>query len=284
MNSKAHIPFALVLAGGGARGLAHAGVLRALAHYGFRPSAVVGVSMGAVVAVTYALNPDWYRALVNMDTSGFPDPAKATTSDFRERVRALLASERMLQDMILGWGVGARSLEWGRALLEHLTLGRRLEQGRIRVAAVATDLNHGRRVVLQRGSAAEAAYASSALAGLLPPLPHDDGLLADGCYADLVPIDVARGPDNDLVIAVDVQQQVDLRPPSNGIQAILRAVDICSDEHARLRFTEADFVIRPQFPFSIDTLEFSCKRFCIAAGNRAVRTSIEDLRQLLQKT
>ncbi|GBE42691.1 MAG TPA: hypothetical protein ENH05_01645 [Rhizobiales bacterium] len=283
MSPKAHVPFALVLAGGGARGLAHAGVLRAVEHYGFRPSAVVGVSMGAVVAVTYALNPDWYRALVNMDTQGFPEPPKASSGNFKERIRALLASERMLQDMVLGWGVGARTLEWGRSLLDSLTLGRRLEDGHIRVATVATDLCRGRRVVLRRGNAARAAYASAALAGLLPPLSHDEGLLADGCYADLAPIDVARGSDIDVVVAVDVQQQIDPRPPSNGVQAMLRAMDICSHEHARLRFREADFVVKPQFPFAIDILEFSQKRVCIAAGNRAVRASLKELRELLQK-
>jgi NTE family protein len=190
----------------------------------------------------------------------------------------------MLQDMVFGWGVGARTLEWGRSLLENLTLERALEEGRIRVATVATDLCRGKRVVLQSGNAAEAAYASAALAGLLPPLPHNDSLLVDGCYADLVPIDVARGEDIDVVIAVDVQQQIDTHPPVNGVQAMLRAMEICSQEHAHLRFKEADFVLKPQFPFAIDTLEFSHKRVCIAAGARAVRASLNDLQKLLVKT
>ncbi len=63
----------------------------------------------------------------------------------------------------------------------------------------------------------------------------------------------------------------------------VRAMEICSQEHAHLRFSEADFVLSPQFPFAIDTLEFSRKRVCIAAGARAVRASLKDLRQLLQK-
>jgi len=68
----------LVFAGGGARGFAHAGVLRALRHSGCEPSVMVGVSMGVVVATTYALNPDWYGALKAMDISGFPLFADAT--------------------------------------------------------------------------------------------------------------------------------------------------------------------------------------------------------------
>ena len=278
-----HVPFALVLAGGGARGFAHVGVLRAFEHYGYRPHAIVGVSMGAIVGATYALNPDWYRALVNMDTSGFPDPPKASNNSLRERIRALLASERMLQDMVFGWGVGARTLDWGKGLLRDLTLGRRLEEGRIRVAAVTTDLCQGRQVVLECGNAANAVYASAAIAGMLPPLPHKEGLLVDGCYANLAPIDVAKRPDIDVVIAVDVQQQLDPDPPENGVQAMLKAVEICSQEHARLRLKEADFVLRPKFPFAIDTLEFIHKRVGIAAGTHAVRASIKALQPLLQR-
>lgn len=62
----------LVFAGGGARGFAHAGVLRTLRQNGCEPSVMVGISMGAVVATTYALNPDWYGTLKAIDISGFP--------------------------------------------------------------------------------------------------------------------------------------------------------------------------------------------------------------------
>ena len=51
-----HKSFGLVLAGGGARGMAHVGALRALNHHGYFPSVVAGVSIGALVAATYSLN------------------------------------------------------------------------------------------------------------------------------------------------------------------------------------------------------------------------------------
>ena len=86
---RPHKPFALVLSGGGGRGLCHAGVLRALEHYGFRPDAIVGVSMGAIVGVTYALNPNWYSALVNMNTQGLP-AAPTSNDSVRSHIRTLL--------------------------------------------------------------------------------------------------------------------------------------------------------------------------------------------------
>lgn len=280
-QSARHVPFAMVLAGGGARGLAHAGALRALEHYGYRPKAVVGVSMGAVVAVTYALNPDWYAALVNLDVEGFPAAPKPSTPGLFARLRALAAAERLLQNMVFGWGIGAPSLDWGRRLLDQLTLGKTLEEGRIPVATVATDLGSGKRVVLDQGSAAVAALASAALAGIVPPLVHDGLLLVDGAYADLVPVDVARRHHTALVIAVDPYQDPGSQLPRNGVQAMLKAMEICAREHANLRFAEADLVLRPRFPFPIDTLEFFHKRVAIAAGARAVRAMLVQLRALL---
>lgn len=276
-GASGHRAFTLVLSGGGARGLAHAGVLRALEYYGWRPSAIVGVSMGAIVGTTYALNPDWYRVLVNMDTRHFPDPPIASSNDFHARLKALLASERSLRDMFLGWGVGSRSLEHGRALLQGLTQGRALTEGRIPLAVVAAELMSGQRVVLREGSAAEAVYASAALPGILPPLAVDGQLLADGAYVDLAPIDVAREFGTPLVIAVDARQNNAPRRIRNGFQAMVRAMEICQYQHAEVRFREADLVIRPEFPFPIDSLDFRHKPFCVAQGIKAVRRSRDAL-------
>ena len=284
MNSDKtkHRPFALVLSGGGGRGLAHVGVLKALEHYGFRPGAIVGVSMGAVVAATYALNPDWYAALVNMDTRSFPAPARATRDDLRARIRAVLGSERALLEMFLGWGVGERSLEAGKELLRSLTLGGRLEDGRIPVAIIAADLRSGQRAVLKRGIAADAAYASSALPGVLPPLERGKQLLVDGSYVDNAPVDVARGFGAEVVVAVDASQYRDPPEIRNGFQAMIRAMEVCHYQHAQLRFDEADLVIKPKYPFPIETLDFAHKRLCVAVGVRAVRRCKAKLERLLR--
>jgi len=277
-----HRPFALVLSGGGSRGLAHAGILRGLEHYGWRPNAIVGVSMGAIVGGTYALNPAWYSALVNMDTQDFPERTIATSSELRERIRALLASERALQDMLLGWGAGSRSLAQGQALLSRLTLGGDLEKGRIPIATVATDLLTGQRAIIRTGNAAKAVYASSALPGLLPPLQYGNQLLADGGYVDSAPVDVAREFECEVVIAVNSQQLNDHPRIHNGLQAMLRAVEICHHQHSQLRFNKADLVLQPIFPFSINVLDFRYKRLCVAAGIRTIRKNKEHLRQLLR--
>lgn len=280
--SHNHEPFALVLAGGGARGLAHAGVLRALEHDGYRPTAIVGVSMGAVVAVTYGLNPRWYEALLGMDTRGFPRPYSAGNHAPRERFRAAVALGGTVRDMILGWGVGGRALPRGRRLLYDLTLGGALEECRLPVAVAATDLLSGKQTILTQGDAARAAYASSALAGILPPLPWGDMLLADGAYSDISPTKVARELVPRRVVAVDVGLPLDAAPRlRNGVQTLARALEICHARHAHLLFEQADLVLRPEFPVPIHALDFSHKRTVVAAGLRAVRSQRTALTRLL---
>jgi len=281
VTATAHRPFALVLAGGGARGLAHAGVLRALEHEGLAPAAIVGVSMGAIVGATYVLNPDWYRALVAADVASIPGMAHETGEQRATRLRAIFASGRALRHLLLRWGALTPARPAIEALLETLTLGKPLDDARLPFAAVATDLASGRRAVLTTGPAAEAVYASSALAGVLPPVARDGALLADGCYADVAPVDVARSLGGGLVIAVNPSPGVPPTPPRNGLQAVLRAMDISVQHHALVRFGQADLEIRIRLPFPVATVDFAHQRLCVAAGVRAVRAQRSELAALL---
>ncbi|VVT00004.1 conserved hypothetical protein [Hoeflea sp. EC-HK425] len=283
LMTSQHKSFALVLSGGGARGLSHVGVLRALISLGYFPSAIVGVSMGAVVGATYSLNPNWYRDLVEMDTSGFPSTPNFRGRSIAERVRGLAIALLAARDMYFGWGAGARTESWGRGVLAALTKGKNLEDGSIPVFVCTTDVLSGERVVHNRGSAANYVYASAALAGILPPLIDGSHVLMDGAYADIAPIDVARSTGVDVVIAVDPSQPEAGIAPRNGVQAMLRSIEICQNEHARLRFGQADMVIRPKFRNTIGTLEFRYKRQCIASGTMAVRRSGDQIRTLLNR-
>lgn len=284
-DAPAHRPFTLVLSGGGARGFAHLGVLRALEAEGYRPAAIVGVSMGAVVGVTYALRRDWYRAVLEVDTHSLPGPVYVSGEARRSPgswLHEAGGKVRSLFDVVFGWGPGARALPAGRRVLRSLTAGGRLEEARVPVAVSTTDLTSGRRCVLRTGEAAEALYASIALAGILPPLEYDGRLLADGVYADIAPIDVARAFGHPVVIAVDPGQALVTTEIRHGYQALLRAVEVCQLRHADLRFAEADLVLRPAFTRVIDTLDFGARRDCTAAGLRVVRRHREVLHELLR--
>ncbi len=270
----------LVLSGGGARGFAHVGALRALNHLGVYPDVIVGVSMGAAVGATYALNDDWYDALSEMDTSGFPPLPDFSIPGVLNYVKNLRVAQKVISGMYFGWGVGQPTVEWGKSILTQLTLSKALDAGRIPVFVTATDLVSGERVVFETGPATDAIYASAALAGILPPAEIDGRLLVDGGYSDLAPVDVARGAGAEVVIVVDAATNIVANKPANGLQAIFRAIEICQNEHTHLRSNQADLVIRSIIDPPVGVLEFKHKRKCTAAGARAVLRARAEIRKL----
>ncbi|WP_412062234.1 patatin-like phospholipase family protein [Rubrivirga sp. IMCC45206] len=277
-----HRPFTLLLGGGGARGFAHVGVLRALEAEGLRPSAIVGVSMGAAVAAAYVLRDDWYDAVLAIDTRAFPPPpGDGTEASLFDRLRARRLGAEFALRLVTGWGVGVPANDAGRQALATLADGRDLAEARLPVAITATDLRTGARHVMREGDAADAVYASSALAGVLPPLELGDLLLADGAYADPAPVDLARQIGPPTVLAVDVGQSRPAPSIDNGFYALQRAAFITSRSHAAARFALADLTLRPDFQRTIHTLEFDARRECAAAGAWAVRTARPMLVDLL---
>lgn len=277
-----NIRLGLVLSGGGARGFAHVGALRALNHIGIYPDFIVGVSMGAAVGATYALNDDWYDALNDMDISGFPPLPDFSTPGMINYIKNLRFAQKAITGMYFGWGVGQPTADWGRTVLSKLTVNKRLDAGRIPIFATATDIVSGERVVFGSGPASEALYASAALAGILPSAEIDGRILVDGGYCDLAPVDVVRDAGADVVIVVDAATNLVQQKPANGVQAMIWALEICQNEHTHLRNKSADLVIRPVIDPPVGVLEFKHKRRCAAAGACAILRSRAVVQRLVQ--
>lgn len=176
----------LALGSGSARGWAHIGVIRALEEAGVRPDIVCGTSIGALVGAAYAAGEmdrleRWVRGLRMGDVVGF-------------------------FDLSLSGGVvkGARLMEFLRRDFRD----RPIEEVTTPFAAVATSLNTGAEVWLQRGSILDAVHASIALPGLFAPVPRDGSFLVDGGLVNPVPVSLARALGADVVIAVDLGSDV----------------------------------------------------------------------------
>lgn len=277
-------PFTVVLAGGGARGYAHVGVLRALEHMGLVPAGLVGVSMGAVVAATYALREDWYDALLSLDLSSSPKSGQGwpTANTHDDSIRRAWSYAHATWNLVTGWGAPDEAIEASRDAIDSLLGSGRLENGRVPVAVCATDLRSGTRVEFSSGPAAPAVYASSALAGVLRPLEWGDQLLVDGVYSDDAPVDLARRMgDAPVVIASDPSQHTGAPSVRNGLQAVMRAMEICHLTHVHLRVEVADMVLRPHFRRFVDVLDFDARRECVAAGMRTVRANEAELQRAL---
>ncbi|MCA9752248.1 MAG: patatin-like phospholipase family protein [Gemmatimonadetes bacterium] len=182
----------LVLGGGGSRGFAHLGVLRALAERGVHAVTIAGCSMGGIVGAFVAAGHS-------------PD---RITSAFRE------AKLHRLLDRARG---GA--LMGGRGIVSELGkhLPKRFEDLELPLAVTAVDVDRGCAVVLSEGDLLEALRATSAVPGILAPVHRDGRVLIDGGLLNNVPVDVARSRTLLPIVAVDVS------PPRN------RALDLRED-------------------------------------------------------
>ncbi len=189
---RARKKIGLALGSGGARGIAHMGVLRALREAGLAADVVAGTSMGALVGMGLAADrlDDMREVVLHLDWK----------QALRYFVEARIPRSGLID--------GARVL----AFIRQYARDRRLEDLTIPCAAVATDLASGAEVVLDSGGTAEAIRASVAVPGLFTPVHWGGRLLVDGGLVNPVPVNVARKLGADVVIAVDVAHFEPLTP------------------------------------------------------------------------
>lgn len=192
-----HPRIGLALGSGAARGWAHIGVLAALRRAGIEPDIVCGTSMGAFVGAAYV--------------SGRLDDLErwARRLGWREILRHL--------DINVARGglvAGQRLAEFYKALVRDVMI----ESMPLPFAAVATDLETGREIWLQLGSAATAVSASIAIPGIFSPVRIDGTWLADGGLVNPVPVSVCRALGAEFVLAVDVNDDIlGVRYPKTGL-------------------------------------------------------------------
>lgn len=210
---------ALVLSGGGAKGLSHVGVLRVLEEMRIPIDLVVGTSAGAAVGALYAQGmsvSDIERRLIDMNwIDSFRDTPGRHYRPVREKSRdwRFPASP--------GLGVGRDGLRIGLGIVAGQNLGfilneltreaalvRDFDQLPIPFRAIATDLATGEEVVIADGSLAEAVRASMSIPGVYAPVSREGQMLVDGGVANNLPVSVARGLGADIIIAVDISDEL----------------------------------------------------------------------------
>jgi len=205
----------LVLSGGGARGIAHVGVLRVLEQLHVPIDAIAGTSMGAVVGGLYAsgLSPDEIeRTIRSMNwQEAFRDRPPREDLTLRRKQE----DENFLVKFPIGIKGGKPVLPMGLIQGQGLTeMLRRLTLPVSRITsfddlptpfrAVATDLESGQEVIMGSGDLTSAMRASLSAPGVFAPVERGGQLLVDGGVSDNVPVDVARAMGVDVVIVVDV--------------------------------------------------------------------------------
>ena len=219
--------WALVLSGGGARGLSHVGVIKALTDAGFpKPSLVAGTSMGAIVGGLYAcgMSPSEMKRFV-IEEFNIAEYLESFAFRINGPVGKVFQTGQALASLATKPGIdrGQKLLE----LFEKLTGGKNFEDTEIPFRCNAVDLLTGQEHVFSSGSVARAMRASMSFPIFFEPFIDNGMCLVDGGLFDNMPVNIARSEGYDHVLAIDVNRFLILESSDlkAGPQVIYRSIE-----------------------------------------------------------
>ncbi|MGC8594828.1 MAG: patatin-like phospholipase family protein [Candidatus Kryptoniota bacterium] len=291
-----HPKVALVLSGGGSRGISQIGVLEEFEKAKIPIDLIVGTSMGSIIGGLYACGYDadqldsiahkinWNDILTLSDqvrrSDLFLQQKQAEEQSF------LVIRLNGLQPVLPSSLISGQKLT---TVLTELVLNapyhavRSFDELKVPFRAVATDIVTGKRIVISKGDLAQAMRASATVPVVFTPLQTDSMQLVDGGLISNVPVDVAKDAGADVVIAVNTTSP--LRPESsidNPWDALDQVTSIMMQLSNRLQLEKADVVIRPHLGNHFAS-DFSDIDSMINAGRIAARASIKRIDSLLSK-
>ena len=292
MKKKRGFKVALALGGGGARGLAHIGVLEVLESHSIPIDLVVGTSMGAIVGSIFCLNPDANKLKQQvLEWINHPEIKKMESLFTRisEEKEKKFIFKKLLSRIknLYFWNLQSAKRWLIRSepivkLLKELVDNKGFSDTQIPFACVAADLNNACVVIIQRGKLLEAILASSSLPGVFAPLKRGNQLLIDGGILSLVPARQARFLGADFVIGIDISPKVSNKRLLTGLDIMYQADQIKSFHLNQINLKYCDWVIRPK-TFDIGWSEFSKLFLCIQEGERQTSENIADIKAALDK-
>jgi NTE family protein len=290
----------LALSGGGGRGIAQIGVLRAFEEAGISFDCLAGTSMGALIGALHASGYDSRRieaAMLTAQRQGLFEPGASPLEV--ERALAPLARREHRTRPLVHVDIGGGGLHFYRTASAGYRLHRMLTElfaepnllaGRdfdllpVPFRAVGMDLETGERVVFAAGDLAHAVRASTSIPFVLPPVEIEGRLVVDGGLADNIPVDVALEMGAQRVVAIDTTSPSESVEPGSGVLATAnRLIETMAETPNRLHWREPDLLIRPDLQ---DHSYSSYDGFddLIEQGYRAARDAIEEVRALRART
>jgi len=252
---------ALVLGGGSAKGFAHVGVIRVLEQEKIPIHMIVGTSVGSLIGGIYAANPDSFQ----LEYTAF----KVEKNDIID----------MLTIPKMGLGQGARLEEFASKNINV----KRVEDTKIPFYPIATDLNTGETVILEKGSISKAIRASAAIPGVFTPVMFDNRMLVDGGVSNNVACDVAKNIKGaDIVIAVNLQKDIRNYDINSVVDVMGQSINIMMRETNKPKLRYADVVIEPDIK-GVSLFDFTKKKELIEAGIKATREALPKIKEILSK-
>lgn len=282
---------ALALGGGGARGLAHVGVLKVLEKADIPIDLIVGTSAGALIGAMYAQLHS-AEAVENRFAEFMASRhyRESLLHNFSKRMAAenffgQIAS-RIRGRIVINLAYSRKGLfkrDHMRPMLEFLLADQEIEALNLPFAAVAVDLLSGQEVIFSSGSVRDAVEASSSLPGYFYPFERDHQVLVDGAVLQVVPTLAARDLGADFVIAVNVSQSLPENPVlENTLDIMFRATSVLNHRYNRYLLREADMVLRPDVG-ERHWSDFEHYQQCILKGEEVARRALPILRQRLKE-
>jgi NTE family protein len=280
----------LALGGGGARGLAHIGVLRVFEEEKIPIDLIAGTSIGALMGGAYAsgMNPDELQKKAD-EYLNSPEFQSSAINAFEtahakeevgltQRIQAYLRNRFYLIQALFKPGI--LSNEDFQATIDYFIPDIQVEETRIPFRAVATDLVSGEQITFSKGSLRQAVMASCAVPGAIAPVKEGERLLSDGGIICLVPSPVARQEGADIVIAVVVDRGIGSEEPRTVVDVYLRVNEIMGERLKQCELADADVVIRPEVG-DLHWSSFSQAMNLIDEGENAAREKLDDIRRLM---
>lgn len=248
---------AVVLGAGAARGFSHIGVLKILESHKVPIDMIVGSSVGSLVGSIYA--------------AGF--------NAFQLQTMAIAVQRDDLIDFTLpdnGFIHGERLEKFVNKTVARI----RLEQMRIPLRVVATDIQTGKETVFATGDTGWAVRASCSIPGVFQPVRIGNNTYVDGGVVSPVAVDAAKKAGADVVIAVDISSGVGGAVPQKTIDTILQAIGIMYAKIAEAQLKNADVVIRPKVG-AIAAGDFDSRDEAILEGEKAALSAMPQIQQIL---
>ncbi len=282
----------LALSGGGAKGMAHIGILQVLEDMGVRVDYIAGTSMGAIIGGLYAAG---YSPAQMLKIVQHVDWADAFSSNPRRRLLRYDQKGKQARYLFeVGLAGGKLELPTGiladyklMALLNRYCLPvddiASFDKLPIPFRAVATDLTTGQRVVLGRGSLAQAMRASMSIPSIFPPFELDGRLLVDGGLVENLPVQTVRDMGADVVIAVNVGSPLRKKDQLGNFLAVLDQITTFQIVASTRRQAKlADLVITPVLG-KIGTASFDEPKKIYLVGLKAGRRARAKIAALLKR-
>ena len=257
----------LALGSGGSLGLSHIGVIKVLKENNIPIDYIAGSSIGALIGAYYALNPN-IKKLEN-----------TAVSVSRWELIKLIDVNIPKTSLISGNKI--------RKFIKELIEDKSFSDTKIPLKIIATDLESGKEIIIDKGNLIDAIMASISIPGVFPPVRLKEGLLIDGGVINPTPTNVVKEMGSDVVIGVDLtmESKAEFKNP-NIFQTLMRSYEILRTQSTKFNIDGKDnnlLIIKPDTT-KLKSFKYHEIQKFIEEGERVAKEALPKIRLLLKST